>query len=261
MCLKSQRLLKSLKNTFLCKIYKFNGKLDYPQNILPNPNYKKILNFDDIVEVHNIFLLRRSEVSFEEAFFKLGNRYVLKDDAIDYKRIPNLSTNLLGGGFKPSYSLFRVLRNTLAEKKWDGDNVYLSEHLNSYTKVEGGCVVYLNANNIHNVDFPYNLNSNPDFHKEIKKFENVFAEMIKKNVSGQEIELLGSTKIVHDPINLNYWHVELKLMDYGGNELKNATSKKHEQIAKHAKNNLIKLNSLNSVEVIDEIPPYLYKAI
>jgi hypothetical protein len=258
---KFQHLLKSLKNTFLCKIYKFNGKLDYPQNILPSPTYKKILDFDNVLQFHNVFLLRRAEVSFEEAFFKLGDSYILKDDAIDYRRIPNLSTNLLGGGFKPNHSIFRVTRDTLAEKKWDGANVYLSEHLNSYTKVEGGCVVYLKANNIHNVDFPYNLDSNPVFHKEIEKFKNIFNDKIEENILGQKIKLLGSTKIVHDPINLNYWHVELKLMDYSGSELKNANSKKHEQIAKHAKDNLIKMNSLNSVDKIAEIPLHLYKAI
>lgn len=261
MFLKFYRLLKSLKNIFLCKIYEINGKLDYPKKILPNPNYKKILDFDNITQVKNVFLLRRADMSFEDTFFKLGNQYFLKDDAIDYNRIPNLSTNLLGGGFKPDYSTFRIKRNTLAEKKWEGDNVYLSDHVGSYTKVEGGCVVYLNANNLHNVAFPYNLNFNPDFHNEVKNFQNVFSKNIISNEKDEKIKLLGSTKVVHDPINLNYWHVELKVMDFAGKELKNASSKKHEQIAQHALNNLISINSFSSVNVIYEIPLCLYKAI
>lgn len=258
---KFHHLLKSLKNTFLCKIYEINGKLDYPSKILPNPNYKKKLDFDNITQNQNVFLLRRAEMSFDDAFFKLGQRYVLKDGAIEYNRIPNLSTNLLGGSFKPEHSFFRVKRNTLADKKWEGDNVYLSDHLGSYTKVSGGCVIYLKANNLHNTEFPYNLNSNPDLHKEVKKFEDTFSNKIVSNEKGQQIKLLGSTKIVHDPINLNYWHVELKVMDFIDKELKDASSNKHKQLAQHALDNLVSINSFSSVDEIGNIPYHLYKAI
>lgn len=261
MCLKSLRLLKSLKNTFLCKIYEISGKLDYPNKILPRPNYKKKLDFDNVIQNQNVFLLRRAEMSFEDAFFKLGGRYCLKDGAIEFNRIPNLSTNLLGGSFKAEHSSFRVTRNTLAEKKWNGDNIYLSDHLGSYTKVNGGCVIYLNANNLHNAEFPYNLNSNADLHKEVRRFENTFSRKIISNENGEQIKLLGSARIVHDPINLNYWHVELKVMDFVDKELKDASSNKHKQIAQHALSSLVSINSFSSVDEIGEIPCHLYKAI
>jgi hypothetical protein len=172
MYLKSLHLLKSLRSTFLCNIYKFFGKLDYPNEILPKSNYRINLDFDSITQVHNVFLLRRAEMNFEDTFFKLGDRYILKADAIpiDYNRIPNLSTNLLGAGFKSDYSAFRVKMGSLAEKKWNGNNVYLWEHIDSYSKVEDGCVIYLNANNLHNARFPYNLGFNQDFQKELKIF-------------------------------------------------------------------------------------------
>jgi hypothetical protein len=73
--------------------------------------------------------------------------------------------------------------------------------------------------------------------------------------------LIGRTKIVHDPINLNYWHVELKVLDFADQELKNASSNKHKQIAQHALDNLVTMNSFGSVNEIGEIPSNLYKAI
>lgn len=263
MYLKFLHFLKSLKSTFLCKIYEISGKLDYPKEVLPKPNYKINLDFDSITQVQNVFLLRRAELNFEDTFFKLGNRYVLKADAIpiDYNRIPNLSTNLLGGGFKSDYSAFRVKMDSLAGKKWIGTNIYLCEHIDSYSKVEGGCIVYLNANNLHNAKFPYNLGFNQDFHKEVKKFEDTFSKNIIRNEKDGKIDLIGSTKIVHDPINLNYWHVELKVLDFANQELKNASSNKHKQIAQHALDNLVSINSFGSVNEIGKIPHNLYKAI
>jgi hypothetical protein len=252
-------LLKNLKNLWYCKIHELNNKLVYPNCILPKLNYKQILTFDEITKKQGLLLLRRSELCFEDTFFKLGDKYLLKDDAISLKRIPNLSTNLLGGHFEPKHSSFRVNLYTLASEKWNGSIVYLSEHLNSYSKVEEGCVIYLNANNIHSTVFPYNLKSNVSHHKEIENFQEIFKDNILKNEMGEVIELKGSACISHEPINLNYWHVEVNIKDYKGGiitEVKNSQSK---QFAQEALINLIKVNSFADVDKINQIPIEFYK--
>lgn len=252
-------LLKNLKNLCLCRIHKFNNKLVYPNSILPKSNYKNLLVFDDIINQQELFLVRRTELSFHETYFKLGNRYYLKDDAIENKRIPNLSTNLLGAFFKPEYSFFRINMKEPASNKWNGSQVFLHEHLDSYSKVNGGCLIYLNVNNIHLAKFPYNLNSNKDYHSEVKKMEKVFENNIIKNDDGEEIILNGSSEIIHDPINLNYWHVEVKIKDFSNEILKNADTNKRKQIAESAFENLIKVNSFSSVQEVVKIPSKFYK--
>ena len=114
----------NLKNIFLCKIYRLLGKLVYPYCILPKKSYVIKMNFDELVDNQSIFVLRRSDLCEEETFFRFINGdFLLNDDAIENRRVPNLSINLMGGLFKDEHSKFVPLND--AQSSWEGGSVYL----------------------------------------------------------------------------------------------------------------------------------------
>lgn len=256
-----QYLYKSLKNIFVCKKLRNKGELDYPDCILPKKSLKIEINFDDIVNNHSIFVLRRSDLPENETFHTFNDGTILlNDDAIDNKRIPNLSLNLMGGLFLNNHSVYVPIND--GSKRWQGERIYLFEHLNDYKIDNINGLIFIDANNLHNKTIPYNIPSNANLHKEIRKFEKTvgISENIIKNTPPDNIELKGKIYFKHDPVKLNYWHVELIIEDFKNSQLKKIGNTSNDLFVKELFNNWIKVNSFPNITDFDKLNKVYYSA-
>ena len=251
-----QYLPKSLRNIFVCKKLRLKKKLNYPFCILPNTSFKVEIDFNALISNHTIFVLRRSDLPQNETFHTFNNGdVILNDDAIDNKRIPNVSLNLLGVFFKTIHSIFVPINN--GSIGWKGEKVYLFEHLNNFKIDDINGAIFINANELHNKTIPYNLPSNDNLHKEIRKFEKTvgISDNIVSNVPPNEIELKGKIYFRHDPVNLNYWHVEMNIVDFKNVVLKKVGNSSTERFVEQLFNDWISVNSfpdMNSFEKINK---------
>lgn len=258
---KLKSLSINLKNIFLCKKSRLLGKLDYPYCILPKVSYIVKMDFDELVDNQSIYVLRRSDLSEEETFYKLINGdFLLNDDAIENRRVPNLSINLMGGLFTNKHSKFVPLSD--AQNRWEGGSVYLYKYINDYKIESGKGLIFINVNGLHNKQIPYTLPSDKNLHKEVANFQKAFgsSSSIVKNNPPERIELLGKIYFVHDPINLNYWHVELKIENYKEEIIQKASNVSSKEFVEELFTNWIKINSSPSIENCRPIESRFYCA-
>jgi hypothetical protein len=245
-------LPRILKDTFLYNYQRWIGKCDFPVSILPKLNYVSIIDIQSLLNGQTVYILRRSDKSFNDTFNDLGK---LREDAITPKEIPFLSLNMLGGLFKPEHTKFKVLNNGMSRWK-NNDYISIIDFLNDFTRIDNYCIVYIEANGIDSQSIPYDQTATKDLTKEINRF---FEHIDKPIISDGSYKLEGKTKLLHDPINLNYWHLELNILDYKQNPIKYKSSKYIEDFCKKVINDIICANSFSSVTDIPEIPKNIYR--
>jgi hypothetical protein len=231
----------------VCKAYRISGKLSYPYQILPKRKYKAKIEIDSLLQDNSVFIVRRFDQDVSELFVSVGGELYLKETAISPKEIgKGLSLNLFGGEFKEEHLRFRVKLKSPGSNEWLGRNpVFLSDHINDYEvfdeTLEG---IYFNANNLHNQELPYNRNFDKKLDKELDDFFiNIPSGKPEVNEFGQ-FQLIGRTLVTHEPILLNYWHVQFNVCDFQDNQL---TSKKSgawvNSLCESALKNLICVNA------------------
>lgn len=246
-----QHLPKALRNILRCSYLRFLGELDYPNSILPKRRYKPIININDLIKEQAVWLIRRSNKNFDDTFDKVGNEYFLKGDVIPRSDVPSLSLNLLGGYFDSQHIKYRTQLKKPASNKWDGKTiVYLSDHLDDFVVVEDCSPIFIDANAVHDAKVPYKHpvdNDVKNFYKSLNK------ELVEvDNKTGVE----GKTVVVHDPINLNYWHVELKVLDYSGKEVNYKGSKWIKDYCQVILDDVIALSAFPTATSADIPKPY-----
>lgn len=245
-------LPRILKDTFLYNFYKRVGKCDFPVSILPKINYVSVLDLQSLLHDQTVYIVRRSDKSYNDTFNDLGK---LREDAITPKEIPFLSLNMLGGLFKPEHIRFRVLNN--GSNPWNNnDFISIFDFLNDFTLVDNYCIVYIEANGIDSQSIPYLQPATKDLTKEINIF---FQHVDKPIISDGSYKLEGETKLLHDPINLNYWHLELNILDYKQNPIKYKSSRYIEAFCKKVIDDIICANSFSKLTIIPEIPKNFYR--
>ncbi len=200
---KLQTLWKVLKDFFYYNYLCLLGKPRYPRSILPKQNYTPLLNIDAMSKEADLFIVRRADVSCKEIFNEAGT---LKDDVIRSKDVPRLSTNLLGSYYLLKHIKFRTMKNG-AEPWLNRTKIHLLDFINDYEVLKKICPIIYKLNNLHNAPVPF-INKKNKHSDNFIKANNLTPEII-----GVEYKLKGKIKIVHEPTNLNYWHVELKLYD------------------------------------------------
>lgn len=237
-------LPKNLLTTYLCKYLNIKRLKGYPTTILPKKRYKIEIDIDNLFAGQDIFLLRKSDLSEADTFKKFSNgQNLLVDDAINTKRVINLSTNIIGGFFKQKHTIYRPLDE--GTKEWNGDKIKMSSFKRAYKIEKPMGNIFIKANKLHNKTIPFTVASDDNIHKEISKFEKAFGnKTIKSNERGTPIKLLGKIKIKHVPVNLNYWHAELKIYSYDDNTIeKYKSNTKTNALLDEIFTNWIKVNS------------------
>ena len=144
-------LPRILKDTFLYNCYRWIGKSDFPISILPKFHYVSLINIQSLLSGQTVYILRRSDKSFNDTFNDLGK---LREDALTPKEVPFLSLNMLGGLFKPEHTRFKVLNNGMDRWK-NNDYISIIDFLSDFTVIDNYCIVYIEANGIDSQSIPY----------------------------------------------------------------------------------------------------------
>lgn len=242
------------------------NKVDYPVSLLPEIKYISKIDFILLLASNrNIYLIRRSDKSFEQTFALLGDQYVLKSNAIEQNRLSRLSLNLLGSYFKEEHLKYSVHHRTAGGQKWiSPEKVKIKKYLNDINQVEVGCPIYLHANNIDGTQIPYLYPYNKETLKNVRDFQKKvigkILEPVQDPITGNSnFELSGMIRIHHDPLILNYWHVEMLTHSYNNTEIKSES--KHswkDDFFRSVMNNVIKVNAYASVEDVGKFGEDVY---
>jgi len=247
-----QTLWKDLKNFFLCKYLRCTGKLSYPHSILPKPKYKSIINIDDLQSHQELVVLRRSSKSKEESFNSIGN---LRSDIIDEKEIAGLSMNLMGTFLKEEHIVFSPKMRTKAVERWPGlVKVYLSEFKSLYNILSTVSPIYYRVSDLHNITIPYKKQYDTEIEKVLKKLK------LKFDTDNLEFKANGQIQIEHAPTYLNYWHVELCLLDFNTNPVRKIKNQFHTSLASYVLSDILSVNGHSSLkEPVKPIHSCFYK--
>ena len=154
-----------------------------------------------------MFVTRRLDVPFEKAYNKLGNEYYLRQDALDKKRVPNMSMNLMGGKFKEKDISFSSLNDTGSQSWIHPNKVFLDEYIGRYNIYKEYTVVYFTVSEIHNIPIPYLRPKDKNSDNLVKALAN------KPKIINEKYEFYGRGLVQHSPTNLNYWHIEYEIRD------------------------------------------------
>lgn len=201
--------LKVLKNIFLVSWIWIARK--YPLSILPKNGYKKKMDFDAISGMDFILLRRSNEQTAEATFTRFGT---LSERAILLKDLPGMSMFLLGGRLKPKHIGFRQIGQGMLD--WSGERIYFIDYRHDFEKLEYAVPIYFRFDSIQNREFPYYKIDD----KETRKFVSML-QLDVPVVDGNR-QFSGRCLISHCPTNLNYWHVELQLLDAKMDPIKNS---------------------------------------
>jgi hypothetical protein len=186
--------------------------------------------------------MRRSKQPFSETFTRVGGRLILREDAISRSEIPGLSLNLFGGRFLEKHLCFRA-RIGRATESWDGEQrFFLSENLDFYEVKDSDsyCPIYFNIRDIHGKEVPYDRSKGGEINKLLSKIGD---RPLEEN---EKYRLIGHTEIVHDPINSNYWHVQLNLTDHFGVEVHPKGQAWVKSLTNQTLTNILAVNALDT---------------
>lgn len=245
-------LSKISKHIFLYNYYRWFRNCDFPISILPKFNYVSLIDVQTLLKNQTVFIIRRSDKSSEDTFNELGK---LRDDALLPKEIPFLSLNILGGLFKPEHSKFRIIKE--GGVRWrNKEFISIVNFLNDYQILENYCLVYIEANGVDSQDFPYSQPSHKDLDREVEKF---FQHVDKPKVINGSYSFKGLSKLLHDPVNLNYWHMELNIFNYQGAPIQYKSNPYIKVLCQQVISNIISANSFQEMPDFQEIPKTFYK--
>ena len=182
----------------------------YPHSILPRKNYKSKINFDEHLLENEFILVRRTTKNPNEAFDELG--YVRVDALIENLRdVPGMSMNLFGGMFDETH--LKYIPKGIGANIWDNNkSVKLWGNGNSFEIINVAYPIYFFLSKIHKQQIPF-LRRKDD--PNVKKLY----QALKKKLPEQEnIDSEGYSSVSHEPVQLNYWHVEFNLLDNRTNQ-------------------------------------------
>ncbi|WP_379731791.1 hypothetical protein [Flavobacterium branchiicola] len=245
---------------------KIRGLIDYPESIIPKINFYKQIDFDLLLASNrNIYLLRRSEKPFEQTFQSFGKGHMLRLNAISNERLPKLSLNLLGAFFKREHLKYVVSHKKPGGDKWrDYKKISFKDYFKDYEVTDVGCEIYLHANNINGKTFPFSFPFSKENARVVRDFEKAIGEGMIKQVTDPidptNIYYLvsGVIKLVHDPLVLNYWHVEMISENFNGKEVKSASPAWTQPFFDSMMKNLIRVNAYPTREEIGTINQNIY---
>lgn len=207
-----QNLLKELSNICLYSYFSLTKEHPYPLSILPRKKFIVKIDLEGLSSDNNeYYLVRRSNNGADDTWN--ADTGILREDAILVEDIPCLSLNILGAKFKVPHIKFQPKGE--ASKPWKGESINFYTYKDSYKVDTVGSPIYFKLKDLHNRTFPYERVKDSG----IKGF---IAQLKLAINSNGKYPFQGSTKVIHTPNNLNYWHIELFLFDHGEKLIKDA---------------------------------------
>lgn len=197
---------KALKDFFYYNFLCLLGKPRYPKSILPKQKFVPLLDIDAMATKGLLYIVRRADVNCDEALLETG---ILKDDIIKQRDVPGFSMNLLGSFYLLKHIKFKA--KSRGAFTWaQNTKIYMTDFIDDYEVVSVYCPLTYDLNTIHNAIVPFTSQATDKGMK--KDVENYYkAWNLTPEITGTEYKFYGRMIIKHEPTNLNYWHVELKL--------------------------------------------------
>ena len=228
----------------------------YPLHLLPQEDWMLQIKTDDILHLcENALIGRRFEGELHDFIdTSLGEDMpVLKDKALSFKDIPNLSTSLLGTLHK--IEDFHFVQKERGSDNWTGGSVDISIFTpnTDFYRIEGNLVVLgWIIEELDGRKFPYQqpLPKKKNYDACIAKLksaypeEDVYVEEYEKLAvnanNNRVIEFEGTVKVNHIPTNLNYWHftIDLYPKDNPTTPLKNSSGKWRAELCENVRDYL-----------------------
>jgi hypothetical protein len=237
---------KEFRNICLCKLYIVLPNKIYPFIIIPKVSYIFPINIDGL----NV-IVRRSNKTEDKTFDEIG---YLREDALISKidQFPNLSMNILGGKFETKHIRYKAKIGIATERWNEKERVLLIDYKDKWETWSNAIPIYFLLNDIHNIEFPYLRNSKDE---ETKKLRKAFSFLEQ----GDKTRFFGKTFVEHEPIKLNYWHVELKLKDIRGDNIKKTDSAWKKMAAENALKDILLIKGRAKILKNQIIPGIFYK--
>jgi len=186
------------------KISALVGIVSFPLKIIPKNKYKQGFDLNQIPNRKRVIIVRRS-LQGANTFDRYG---AVREDALinGLEDVPGLSLNVLGGFFKPKHISYIPTKK--AGKEWIKGEKYLWFKYIKFVIYKFSSVpIYFFFEEIHNKPFPYSKANDSKFKAFIAKHS------VPNTVSKNQANVYGACIIRHSPAKLNYWHVELELLD------------------------------------------------
>lgn len=232
---------------------------DYPSRILPNRQYVRRINIDELhVKCQNSLLIRRLD-SDEYPFHEIGGRKllnegVINDDVLDW------STNLLGGEFKIEDICWRQTLKGVAE--WNGEEVDIHNYDGNYHQIVPTYYIFIKINCLHKATIPYNRKFGSK--KELEQYAKKTNDVTKDNIDwyvDNEVECHATITIEHKPTMLNYWHMTIEITPRDFDKPMPRNGKQNKSLKKKVREALhvyLVSNVMCEVESVENIPKELY---
>lgn len=196
----------------------------YPNEILPNSNYKVCIGTDPLLEKYPRLLLVRMVDGYPEEYVMKGeNGEIVFSDRVFKNNMANLSLNLAGGLFDTTSGRhLNFLPIKEVASAWTGEDIpsYLFDDTNTYIFYETCFGLCFYVSDIHNRTFPFYK------HFESQQERDEYACRVQKIASEEEMKndarLVGAfeskkknilvhprLRVHHAPTKANYWHMTL----------------------------------------------------
>lgn len=226
---------------------------DYPKRILPQPTWRKGISTNEILEYSQEAIIGRridenKDVCLDDSLGK--DALAIKEDSLEkilpLKRVPNLSTNLLGCNFELGDFLY--IQKNEGKVDWM-EGVDVSDYLQTeenFQVVSGDMfVIGWMVKDFEQWTIPYKRKFEQkkvydQFKEDIQSKTdgdvNIFLEEYQKFCSknkNKQLELDGEVRLNHRPTNLNFWHftIDLYSMEDKDNPIMDINSSWKEQMA------------------------------
>lgn len=208
------------------------------------------MNLCDILKSQDLYVVRRVSLNKGEVFNRLGN---VKPGALKINEVPNMSMNILGGRYNPSFLKFRT--EMAASKNWNGEKKLPLRIYKPYISVlKNFCGLYIPAKLIHKISIPYQASFN-------KQYKENFPNYSFGNVkNGEIVKDTGYSELIHAPTTLNYWHVVLEsISPFSGDPIKNSKNAFNSFACDSLLQNIITVSALpNLPEDLEKIDKKFY---
>ena len=189
---------------------------EYPAILLPRQEYRSSIDFSKYGS--GLCLIRRSRVPKEDITNDLGtvrtHAIINPDEAHLFF---SLSLNLFGL-FNETHLVFK-LGGDSARKRW----------------IKGG------SSPQTQIDFSVEENSTP-IYLEIDKIQKQPFTLKKGNHKGKITQCTGESRVEHAPLEANYWHLEFRVADETGVDVKSSHSNLKVENAVHFVESYLKLH-------------------
>lgn len=190
-------------------------KRAYPESILPSASYCQTLDVDALLENYPVLSVVRQVAVESDDFVRSDSDIV------------GLSMNLLGGRYNVKKHLPFLPKSPDATRPWDGNNVNIQEYsIEDYTVTDPCYGAYFKVADIHNKVFPFRKSFSTQTDRDDFQIK-AEAHCKDLGISWEErlvdifvtkkepVQVHTITKIVHAPVQMNYWHMMLEVLPIG----------------------------------------------